>query len=52
MLWGCNKPHFYKERVYLIKEKDKKHIIKNIEQLLSEILSDKYEAKIIIKFSK
>nr|DAL78590.1 MAG TPA: hypothetical protein [Caudoviricetes sp.] len=35
----------------MIKEKDKQRIIKNIEQLLSEILSDKYEAKITIRFS-
>lgn len=51
MLWGCNKPHFYRERVCLIKDEDKQRIIKNIEQLLSEILSDKYEAKITIRFS-
>lgn len=51
MLRGCNKPHFYKERVCLIKDVDEQRIIKNIEQLLSEILSDKYEAKITIRFS-
>lgn len=33
-----------------IKNKDKQRIIKNIERILSEIFSDKYEAKITIKF--
>nr|DAP95950.1 MAG TPA: hypothetical protein [Caudoviricetes sp.] len=35
----------------MVEENERQHIIKNIEQLLSEILSDKYEAKITIRFS-
>lgn len=42
-----------KEVLYLnINANDKIRIVQNIEKILSEILSEKYEAKITIKFSK
>lgn len=36
----------------MVKHEDKQQIIGNIEKLLSEILSDKHEEKITIRFSK
>ena len=40
------------DEVYVLNTKDKDRIIANIEKILSEILSDKHEAKITIKFKK